>query len=181
MDLHELITVDNDILGGQPVFKGTRVPIESLFDHLEAGVNLDEFLNDFPTVSKEQAIALLEIANKFVTSKNVSELYETVAWWKFTKEAQARLPEHEIYTIRDKHWNGIKNGELLKLLVENSFDALLTYDKNLQHQQNFSKYTLTVFVLTAKINQYKELTGLTQKIKAYLNSGRMPSGTVIIQ
>ena len=79
MDLHELITVDNDILGGQPVFKGTRVPIESLFDHLEAGVNLDEFLNDFPTVSKEQAIALLEIANKFVTSKNVSELYETVA------------------------------------------------------------------------------------------------------
>jgi hypothetical protein len=44
-----------------------------------------------------------------------------------------------------KKWNGITNGELLKLLLENSFDALLTFDKNLQHQQNFSKFTLTVY------------------------------------
>lgn len=79
MDVNEIITMDNDILGGQPVFTGTRVPVESLFDHLEAGVPLDEFLDDFPTVSKEQAIALLEIANKFLTSKNVAQLYETVA------------------------------------------------------------------------------------------------------
>ena len=60
MNIHALITIDPDILGGQPVFAGTRVPIETLFDHLEAGVSLDEFLNDFPTVSKAQAIALLE-------------------------------------------------------------------------------------------------------------------------
>lgn len=77
-------------------------------------------------------------------------------------------------------WNGIKNGELLKLLVGNSFDALLTFDKNLQHQQNFSKYTITVFVLTAKINQCKELTKLTPKIKGYLNKEEMPTGVVII-
>ncbi len=79
MNLQELITIDNEILGGQPVFKGTRVPVESLFDHLEAGVSLDEFLDDFPTVSKDQAVALLDIANKFLTSKNVAELYATVA------------------------------------------------------------------------------------------------------
>ena len=79
MDVHELITIDNDVLGGQPVFKGTRVPVESLFDHLEAGVPLDEFLEDFPTVSKEQAIALLYIANKLLTSKNVAQLYATIA------------------------------------------------------------------------------------------------------
>lgn len=79
MDFHQLITIDNDILGGQPVFKGTRVPVESLFDHLEAGVPLDEFLDDFPTVSKEQAIALLAVANKIMTSKNVAQLYATVA------------------------------------------------------------------------------------------------------
>ncbi len=79
MDIHEIITTDTDILGGQPVFKGTRVPVESLFDHLEAGVPLDEFLNDFPTVSKGQAIALLDIANKLLTSKNVAQLYATVA------------------------------------------------------------------------------------------------------
>ena len=79
MNLHELITIDNEILGGQPVFKGTRVPVESLFDHLEAGVSLDEFIEDFPTVSKEQAVALLDIANKLLTSKNAAELYATFA------------------------------------------------------------------------------------------------------
>ena len=79
MQINEIITVDEDILGGQPVFRGTRVPVESLFDHLEAGVPLDEFLDDFPTVSKEQAIALLEVANKLLTSKNVAQLYATVA------------------------------------------------------------------------------------------------------
>ena len=79
MNLHELITIDNEILGGQPVFKGTRVPVESLFDHLEAGVSLNEFIEDFPTVSKEQAVALLDIANKLLTSKNAAELYATFA------------------------------------------------------------------------------------------------------
>ncbi len=96
------------------------------------------------------------------------------------KRLKQDFPEHEIYTVRDKQWNGIKNGELLKLLVDNSFDALLTYDKNLQYQQNFSKYTITVFVLTAKINQYAELTKLTLQIKAYLSKGQMQSGPVII-
>lgn len=79
MDVNEIITIDKDILSGQPVFKGTRVPVESLFDHLEAGVPPDEFLDDFPTVSKEQAIALLDIANKLLTSKNVAQLYATLA------------------------------------------------------------------------------------------------------
>lgn len=79
MQLQNLITIDAEILGGQPVFKGTRVPVETLFDHLEAGVSLDEFLDDFPTVLKEQAIAVLEIANKLLTSKNIEKLYETAA------------------------------------------------------------------------------------------------------
>lgn len=79
MDIKTLITVDSDTLGGQPVFTGTRVPVESLFDHLEAGVPLDEFLDDFPTVTKEQAIAVLELANRLLTSKNIAQLYAAVA------------------------------------------------------------------------------------------------------
>ena len=79
MDFHTLITIDPDILGGQPVFAGTRVPIETLFDHLEAGVSLDEFLDDFPTVSKAQTIALLETATKLLTSSNVAQLYAAAA------------------------------------------------------------------------------------------------------
>lgn len=76
MELKDLISTDPDVLGGQPVFKGTRVPIETLFDHLEAGISLEEFLDDFPTVKKEQAVAALEVANKLLTSKNVAKLYE---------------------------------------------------------------------------------------------------------
>lgn len=74
MDIKELITIDNEILGGQAVFKGTRVPVESLFDHLEAGISLDAFLEDFPTVTKEQAIALLEWANKLFNKKKIKKL-----------------------------------------------------------------------------------------------------------
>jgi hypothetical protein len=96
------------------------------------------------------------------------------------KRFKLDFSEHEIFTVRDKQWNGIKNGELLKLLLDNSFDALLIYDKNLQYQQNFSKYTLTVFILPAKINQYLELTKLTPKIKKYLNREQMPIGPIII-
>lgn len=79
MEIKQLITTDNDILGGQTVFKGTRVPVESLFDHLEAGISLDVFLEDFPTVSKEQTIALLDWANKLFNTKNLDQLYAAVA------------------------------------------------------------------------------------------------------
>ncbi len=96
------------------------------------------------------------------------------------KRLKLDFPEHEIFTVRDKQWNGIENGALLKLLIDNSFDSLLIFDKNLQHQQNFSKYTITVFVLTATIKQYTELTKLTPKIKVYLNSDQMPVGPIII-
>ena len=79
MDIRELITIDKEILSGQTVFKGTRVPVETLFDHLEAGISLDVFLEDFPTVSKEQAIALLDWANKLLNTKNLDQLNEAVA------------------------------------------------------------------------------------------------------
>ncbi len=53
---------DPDILGGTPVFVGTRVPVQSLFDYLEGGETLDEFLHQFPSVKREQAVAALELA-----------------------------------------------------------------------------------------------------------------------
>lgn len=54
------ITVDREILSGTPVFKGTRVPVSALLDNLEVGVSLDEFLDNFPTVKREQAVQVLE-------------------------------------------------------------------------------------------------------------------------
>ncbi|MFZ1611082.1 MAG: DUF433 domain-containing protein [Chitinophagales bacterium] len=77
--IKNLITIDPDILSGQPVFKGTRVPVESLFLHLENGISLNEFLEDFPSVDKSQAVAILEIAGKLISSKDLEKLYEAAA------------------------------------------------------------------------------------------------------
>jgi uncharacterized protein (DUF433 family) len=56
------ITVDPEIVSGTPVFKGTRVPVEALLTNLEAGLSLDEFLKNFPTVTRQQAIQVLEFS-----------------------------------------------------------------------------------------------------------------------
>jgi len=60
--LSDIIRSDPEILGGTPVFVGTRVPVQSLFDYLEGGETLDEFLRQFPSVRREQAIAALDLA-----------------------------------------------------------------------------------------------------------------------
>ena len=60
--LNQIVHRDPDILGGTPIFVGTRVPVQSLFDHLEGGDTLDEFLHQFPSVKREQAIAALDLA-----------------------------------------------------------------------------------------------------------------------
>ena len=59
----DLITIDPEIHSGTPVFRGTRVPVRTLFDHLEAGDPLEVFLEDFPSVSRELAVAVLEQAH----------------------------------------------------------------------------------------------------------------------
>jgi uncharacterized protein (DUF433 family) len=64
MTRNQLIQRSAEILGGTPVFAGTRVPIQTLIDYLEAGERLDDFLADFPTISHEQAMEVLEIAKE---------------------------------------------------------------------------------------------------------------------
>jgi uncharacterized protein (DUF433 family) len=58
--MSKVVHSDPDILGGEPVFKGTRVPVVSLFEHLEAGESIEVFLDGFPSVTREQVIALLK-------------------------------------------------------------------------------------------------------------------------
>jgi len=61
-----IISVSPEIMGGTPVFAGTRVPVQTLLDYLKAGESIDDFLDGFPTVTREQVIALLEEAGKQV-------------------------------------------------------------------------------------------------------------------
>jgi uncharacterized protein (DUF433 family) len=66
MALNNVITRDPEVLGGTPVFRGTRVPFQALLDYLEGGQTLDEFLDDFPTVTREAAIHAVEHAKSLV-------------------------------------------------------------------------------------------------------------------
>ncbi len=68
MSPHDLITVDPDILGGTPVFKGTRVPVKTLFEYLEDNYSLEEFLECFPSVTREMACRLLERSEQVLLS-----------------------------------------------------------------------------------------------------------------
>lgn len=68
MARESVIVSDPEILGGTPCFRGTRVPVDSLIDYLEAGDTLDEFLNNFPSVSRDAAIVVLEEAKTLLTS-----------------------------------------------------------------------------------------------------------------
>ncbi len=66
----KIINIDPEILGGTPVFMGTRVPIKNLFDYLETGDSIDDFLEDFDGVKKEQVIKLLEVFEKLINSSS---------------------------------------------------------------------------------------------------------------
>lgn len=67
-DLRKIIHRDPETLGGTPVFVGTRVPVKILFDYLEAGDSLDVFLDEFPSVSRQQAVAALELAREVLVA-----------------------------------------------------------------------------------------------------------------
>ena len=84
------------------------------------------------------------------------------------KRLKQDLTEHEIYTASEKGWTGVSNGQLLELLIEGKFDALLTFDKNLQYQQNFTRYSIAVIVLNATDNRYQTLKRLVPKVKDLL-------------
>ena len=96
------------------------------------------------------------------------------------KRLKKDFSDHNVFTVSDKGWNSKKNGELLKLMLADNFDVLITFDQNIQHQQNFDKYPIAVLVLVAENNTYPVLTLLSAQINKVL---AMPvrKGTTVIQ
>ena len=68
MNPKSVVSIDNDVMGGTPVLVGTRVPVQSLFDYLEGGETVDEFLRQFPSVDRKQAVAALQMARDSIIS-----------------------------------------------------------------------------------------------------------------
>ena len=95
------------------------------------------------------------------------------------KKLKKDFSEHQIFTLREKGWIGKSNGILLQLMTAEHFDALLTFDQNLQHQQNFKKYTLTLIVLAAPDNSYLTLKNLVPKVIEQFARGLVPGAITI--
>lgn len=96
------------------------------------------------------------------------------------KKLKQDFQEYDVYTVRDKGWSGKKNGELISLMIDEQFAALLTFDKNLQHQQNFNKYPLPILILHAEDNSYSTLHRLVPRIKEVLGN-ELPFGPIEIK
>lgn len=75
--LYGEVSIDPEIMSGTPVFAGTRVPVKNLFDYIEGGEDLSEFLDDFPSVSKQAALTVLNMAKQTLTTEKV--LHENFA------------------------------------------------------------------------------------------------------
>lgn len=95
------------------------------------------------------------------------------------KRLKQHFEEHEIYTVRDMGWNGVKNGELLQLMIAAEFQVLITFDKNLQFQQNFAKYTLPIIVLNAFDNTYLTLREFIPQILLLLKANLKTGANII--
>lgn len=90
-----------------------------------------------------------------------------------------RLSEYEVFTVGEMNWNGKKNGELMRLMMENHFRVLLTVDKNLAYQQNFDKYPISVMVMDTRDNSYDSLLPFLPFVKENLDK-ELPAGLTII-
>jgi predicted nuclease of predicted toxin-antitoxin system len=95
------------------------------------------------------------------------------------KRLKADFPEYIIATVNDLGWNGKTNGELLNLMMQNQFDVLITFDKNLQYQQNLSRYPIPVIVINAPDNTYLTLKHFVVNIKLVLQNNPQREAIVI--
>ncbi len=95
------------------------------------------------------------------------------------RKLKSLLPEHDVYTVSEMKWAGKKNGELLSLMIEGNFEALITGDKNLQHQQNFSTYPIPVILINTKFITYPDLLPIIPTLISTLEVP-LPSGPTII-
>ncbi len=93
--LYGQISIDPEIMSGTPVFAGTRVPIQTIFDYLEGGDDLEMFLADFPSVTKTAAIGVLEMAKTSLTSDNSTNPYTFIA--EGALHLPATIYENEIW------------------------------------------------------------------------------------
>jgi predicted nuclease of predicted toxin-antitoxin system len=97
------------------------------------------------------------------------------------KRLKEDFPEHNVFTARDMGWNGLRDAALLSKASGAGFRVVLTFDKNMRHQQNFSHFPIAVFMLASKNNTYLELTKLSPLIRRLLKQKLRPGPVAIYE
>ena len=118
---------DPETMHGTPVFRGTRVPVQTLFEYLEGGESLEDFLEGFPTVSRALAISALEEAKHLLLARFMRLLLDEC----IDERLRLSFAEHDCQTARFAGFAGLKNGQLLDAAEAAEFDVLITVDQNI--------------------------------------------------
>jgi uncharacterized protein (DUF433 family) len=173
-----LITSSPDRLGGTPVFAGTRVPVQSLFDHLEGGDPLDVFLDQFPSVGREHAVAVLELEAHAgrADRRGVTRIPLPRAGPARCQPTArpgpapggARSGQHPRARVDAHAWSDLDDGALLTAAAAVGYAAFLTMDQSLRFQQNLIGRPLAVVLLRARSNRLPDLAPLAPAVLAAL-------------
>jgi uncharacterized protein (DUF433 family)/predicted nuclease of predicted toxin-antitoxin system len=152
-----LITADPARMGGQPVFARTRIPVRILFEFLEDGAPLDEFLTSYPNVSREHAVAILELAKHAALDDNCIPV-----------DLAPHIRGHDVSTVRANGWQELRDDELLDAMAD-GFDILVTVDKSIPFQQLIAGRPIAVLLLHAQSNRVNDLACLVPAMLRALN------------
>ena len=164
--LEDVVWVDPDRLSGVPCFKGTRIPVHMLIDHLTAGFSLDEFLETVPTLERSQAQRFLELAGEQIQECGVL-LDECV-----NPRLRLAFPGDEVKTVHEMGWRSFANGRLMNEAAPVFRRVQFTLDLNLQFQNPTGKHPLGIVVLITRFNdlaayrpQFSEIRDLARQTR----------------
>jgi hypothetical protein len=131
-----VVSRDPEVMGGTAVFTGTRVPVQTLLDYLEAGESIDDFLAGFPSVKREQGHRFSRGGNRAARGRVlVRVLLDECIDWRLSRD----IVGHDVKSAHQMKWASIKNGELLALAAGH-FDVFVTVDRNLSFQQRLTSF-----------------------------------------
>lgn len=139
-----------DKVSGAWVFRGTRVPVSALFTNLEGGATIDEFLEWFPGVTREQAKTVLEYASRSLGDPLAAgrPSMRILLDHNVPERLRRLLTEHHVKTAYERGWSVLTNGELLRTTEAAGFGAMMTTDRGIRHQQNLAGRKLSLIVLS---------------------------------
>jgi len=92
------------------------------------------------------------------------------------RKLKFRLSRFQVFTVQEMGWAGLTNGILLAQMLEHRFEALVTFDRSMGHQQNFKEYPIPVLVLTAPSNTYEDIIPLLQGLLSMIEGGNLNPG-----